>query len=324
MIFLKNKGRKNKGGKEKEEQKSIVMFERCSLLRRHAILHQKNINTPKATTMKFQIASDIHLEFQGVDAPAIIPKSDALFLAGDIGKPTKANLAQFLIKMASIFPNVYYVAGNHEFYGAEYWSTKHALKEICSNIPNLHFMDQDSIVWKGKNDERVRIIGCTLWSHVPDDEKQDVGRMLNDYHLIRYDESLRYQTNTSSNPPVSAFNRRLIVDDTNAMHQSDVGYLEQELTKSRNQGEDKVIVLTHHAPLANGVSDPMYEDGNSPIASAFQTPLDHLMGHNLKYWIYGHTHYNGDKTVNGTRVVANQAGYRHEKVRWDPNTVFEI
>ena len=267
--------------------------------------------------MKFQVMSDIHIEFPNVEPPKITPLSDVLFLAGDIGKPSKPNMVNFLRHMASIFPQVYFVAGNHEFYFGEYWTVKKEIEGICADIPNLHFLDRGSVLWinESTGEPPVRIIGCTLWSHVPESDEPSVSRMLNDYHTIQY----RSPMDGSIDVP-----KRLTVRDTNAMHQADVQFIEQELAKSREAGESKAIVMTHHAPLSNGVSDPQYENGGSPIASAFQTPLDHLMGHNLKYWLYGHTHYNGDVTVNGTRVVANQAGYVHEKMKWNPDTVFEI
>jgi hypothetical protein len=49
-----------------------------------------------------------------------------------------------------------------------------------------------------------------------------------------------------------------------------------------------------------------------------------MMGDNLKMWVYGHTHYNADINVNGTRVVSNQVGYKTETTYFDANKVFEI
>ncbi len=185
--------------------------------------------------------SDIHLEF-GVDSPNITPQSDVLFLAGDIGGCARNYdwnvTSSFLLDMASKFPQVYYVAGNHEFYEDEYWTVKKQIEQLCPNIPNLHFLDRDSVLWTGDDsNERVRIIGCTLWSHVPPTEEIVVSQQLNDYHFIAYSA---HECGQSQSKP-----RELTVHDTNAMHQADVQFIEQELIKSRNTGEPKAIVVTH-------------------------------------------------------------------------------
>eukprot|EP00817_Percolomonadidae_sp_ATCC50343_P002044 CAMPEP_0117422498 /NCGR_PEP_ID=MMETSP0758-20121206/3320_1 /TAXON_ID=63605 /ORGANISM="Percolomonas cosmopolitus, Strain AE-1 (ATCC 50343)" /LENGTH=88 /DNA_ID=CAMNT_0005205143 /DNA_START=557 /DNA_END=820 /DNA_ORIENTATION=+ len=61
----------------------------------------------------------------------------------------------------------------------------------------------------------------------------------------------------------------------------------------------------------NGVSDPIY-NGNE-INAAFQSDLTETIAKgcpNLKYWIYGHTHYSAEIHLPfGCTVCSNQLGY---------------
>lgn len=258
--------------------------------------------------MKFQLVSDLHLEFD--PKPNIQPLTDTLFLGGDIGYPNKIEYKEFLFDMASKFKNVYLVAGNHEFYKNEYHLAKEQIQKLCNEKSNLHFLDRSEIVHHDlENDEKFRIVGCTLWSHVPPNSESIVGYMINDYRYIQY------------NDPVTRIKRMLKVSDTNRFHNEDVKFIESKIATAAKHGE-QIIVLAHHAPLAKGCSSPEHDD--SPINSAFQTSLDHLMGGPVKLFCFGHTHFNADISIGGTRILANQKGYSEEYINWNPNTVFEI
>jgi predicted phosphohydrolase len=216
--------------------------------------------------MKIQIVSDLHLEFIRSELPEIQAVTDAIALVGDIGYPTKPHYREFIQDLAIKFKHVYVVAGNHEYYYSEYNEVNNIIQEICDTFSNVHFMNQKSIVYENEN-ERVRIVGCTLWSFVDEDSRQQISRTLNDYSIIKIID------------PETQQKRRLTVQDTNLMHAGDVAFIQRELEIAK-QNDEKVIVLTHHAPLETGCSNPKFQD--SPIAAAFQTPLEHLMGGNLK------------------------------------------
>jgi len=67
---------------------------------------------------KFQIVSDLHIEYRNDEIPdplsLITPTADNLILAGDIGSLYKFNqLKGFLQNLCKYFKNVLYVPGNH-------------------------------------------------------------------------------------------------------------------------------------------------------------------------------------------------------------------
>lgn len=134
--------------------------------------------------------------------------------------------------------------------------------------------------------------------------------------------------------------RRSTLAMLNAEHARDRAFIEDGLAWARAVGIGHVVVATHHAPLHEGVSDPKYGVPPANLTShGFATELQHLFRRApaahaaadaagdasaaaaaapgpLRAWVYGHTHYNSDRVLAGTRVVANQAGYLtyHERV----------
>lgn len=72
--------------------------------------------------MKFQIASDLHLEFyKNININDFfdiskIEEPTTLILAGDVGYPTHKNYEIFLSECSKIFKHIILIAGNHEYY----------------------------------------------------------------------------------------------------------------------------------------------------------------------------------------------------------------
>ena len=243
---------------------------------------------PKSTvaTLAFQVLSDLHLElgqqYSLFDFPATAPN---LVLAGDIGLLSHYDAyLDFLQKQTARYDRVFLVLGNHEFYGLDFaaaLSTARKLeKEPCLE-GKLAFLQQNRVDLPGA----VTILGCTLWSRVPDEAKGIVSSKVNDFRKIQ----------------------DWTVDCHNNAHTADVEWLRAELANM--EPGRSVLVVTHHAPLVLGTSRP--EHLKNPWTCAFAT--DVLSGEttlgSVKHWVYGHTHYSADFENRGIRVVSNQRGY---------------
>jgi len=163
----------------------------------------------------------------------------------------------------------------------------------------------------------VRISGATLWSNVPGGATaREVSRAMNDYYRVYMPAEIGGKKSV----------RKLTVDDTNAMFSSDLAFIQRELKEASKLTDDngscqRAVVLTHHAPTETGTSDPAYN--KSPVKCAFATPLEYMFDHTttlgkqyqaLTAWAFGHTHWSVDIKVKDVRVVANQHGYKGEKV----------
>jgi len=93
---------------------------------------------------------------------AVDKDTDVLVLAGDIH--TLEGIGEALLHLsATLMPmHIVYVAGNHEYYGAEVTSLNRELRLVFQECPNLHFLEQASIVI-----DNVVFYGTTLWTGAP-------------------------------------------------------------------------------------------------------------------------------------------------------------
>lgn len=273
-----------------------------------------------------QLASDLHLEafvgsfgltrFQelllekyhapGGEIPVL---GECLALLGDIGYPTRDTYREFLLQQAERFETVLVVAGNHEFYAVgsvtpDYDETKARIRSICSEAPknNLHFLDRTSLLYKG-----YRILGCTLWSHIPVDTPDAalIEKSSSDYKKIFVIDAETGQK------------RKSTVRDSVGWHEADVAWLKEELAMAVERGE-KVVVLTHHAPTFEKTSSPKFT--RSVMTSIYASDLAAMFGDPIVAWLFGHTHWSSTQKVGSTLVASNQAGYFNEagSTNYDP------
>jgi len=120
------------------------------------------------------------------------------------------NLWRFLKQASDRYKAVVYVLGNHEYYG---YSTRSGIAKMCAEFHNVHLLDPGTVMLEG-----VRIVGCTLWSFVPEERREIVARELNDYRYIS-------------------------VERTVARHKMEVEFIAREVRCAR----EPVVVITHHA-----------------------------------------------------------------------------
>jgi Icc-related predicted phosphoesterase len=235
--------------------------------------------------VKIQIASDLHLEFlhdlfpgERLISPAV--GADVLILAGDIACGTHA------IELFKDWPvPVLYLAGNHEFYGTDFSTTRAALRQAAEGT-NVKFLDNDTIHLCG-----VRFLGTTLWT---------------DYRL----ELNRTQTQLLENAElrindhfkISCGDGKFTARKALAEHESSRAWLENELATPY---DGKTVVVSHHGPHRLSVHPRFVGD---PINAAFVSDLSDVLP-KADLWIHGHVHDSFDYRVLGCRVVANPAGY---------------
>ncbi|KAL9645521.1 hypothetical protein ABK040_000586 [Willaertia magna] len=246
--------------------------------------------------MKLVLASDVHTEFKYTVFPNIDNgKGKILALLGDIGYPSIERYYEFIKQcVEKEFDKIYIIAGNHEYYKSDLISTKNSIELICKRFTNVFFLERSSLIESG-----YRILGCTLWSDVPEDYEEETQSGINDYVYIKVEDE-------------NGVKRTLTVKDSNNLHKIDKEWLIEELKKAKENNE-KVIVLTHHAPLLTGTSATKYQ--YSANRFAFATDLSEIIKEykdTIVLWGSGHTHYSYDFKQFGVRFVSNQYGYRNE------------
>lgn len=256
--------------------------------------------------MQLQFASDLHLEFFKTSAvdKIIDPAAPYLALLGDIGYPFSDIYQTFIDWCSKHYSKVFVISGNHEYYTARL-STNFTMTEIddqiqkvCSSHPNVHYLNRNT----HQLTDDIVILGTTLWSFIPPNDRHIVNFCMNDYRNI-------YGTNTSLVAP----------EDTVKLHTENVKWLEEQLVTYQNK---TIIVLTHHLPSFKLINVKYI---NEPTNSAFASSLDHLMDtYPIKYWLCGHTHSSTKQIIGSTTCLINPHGYPGESKDFDKRAVIDL
>lgn len=250
--------------------------------------------------MKFQLFSDIHIEFTENTYPKIKPKEPYLILAGDIGKISMDNFKEFIKYCSENWLIVLYVFGNHEFYSRHSMGSIISKFEIFfSKFQNVHLLNNSSFIL-----EDITIYGFTGWTRPIFTVTSDAREYLNDYNMIRTKKSkFRIEDHANiANEQIEKFKEFLSVTDSN-----------------------KILIITHFPPI-KGTSNPRF---NNDICSNYFSWTNLLKEENIltdkiKLWCSGHTHWSYDFIKNDIRYISNQIGYVSEDIPFSEEGIFEL
>jgi predicted phosphodiesterase len=238
--------------------------------------------------MKFQVASDIHLEnFKpGQTIRSVIkPVAENLIIAGDLGRVENANFFKNALKdLCSVFKRVIFVPGNHEYYSMGLNKINMANVDLFlhnlsleEGFRNLTILNNNTTVV-----DDVLIFGSTFWSQCPQQ------------HYLA----------------TQLYKNGKLVDATeyNNMHKIAVQTLRDTIDYASRE-HLRLLVVTHHAPSFEGTLAPHHIVDNKAPAKG-NTKNYMYCSDNIKLvndpvvvaWIYGHTGYNG----NIGKLVTNQ------------------
>lgn len=265
--------------------------------------------------MKFQLQSDIHLEFDGLFRP-FNQGADVLILAGDICVADYFTRSEdspyhmealtykaFFKHVSEQFPHVIYLQGNHESYNGRLDKTKAILTEALAEFPNIHVMDRDVLELGG-----VRFVVATLWTDMNNNcpiTDRIIAEGMNDYRIIKYDDGRHIG--------------RLYPEQTKLIHRDTVKWIQEVV-----QGHDNVVVCTHMAPTKMSIH-PRYVNDHY-MNGAYSSNLDNLILDNpqIRVWIHGHIHSSCAYYAGDTFVSCNPKGYYNENKGFDPNYVIDM
>ena len=227
--------------------------------------------------LKIKVLSDIHLEFSQFE----IEKDDCdmLILCGDVCEIVNTTLfLTFIEKCCSIFDEVIYIPGNHEYYNSSIQEVNNFLKNI--KYKNFIYLNEKTFRY-----HNIVFIGAVLWSNISNENSKKIQNHINDYRLIR----------------------NFTVEESNALHNKHKVFIDKNLDTYRDFIK---VVITHHTPLIHNTSHPKFD--NSFTNEAFSTDLSPIVK-KADYWICGHTHYCNDFMFESCRVILNCKGYSNNK-----------
>jgi predicted phosphohydrolase len=226
------------------------------------------------------------------------PVGEVLILAGDI-LPFALHKAQtaFIDYIADHFEMVYWIPGNHEYYGYDLATVADPLLEKLRS--NVWLVNNQVVAYKN-----VGLICSTLWSKINVVNELDIQRSISDFFSIQYQDG------------------KFTTRQFNQLHNQSIAFLEKAIKETSTE---KSIVITHHVPTLHEYPKKYR---NSPLNGAFVTELFNLIyDSGVAYWIYGHHHFNiPEFKIGATAMLTNQLGYVHhgEHYKFNKKAVIEV
>lgn len=245
-------------------------------------------------TVSLQIMSDLHLETHpSYSSFTFAQTAPYLALLGDIGHIANDDLFSFLETQLSRYSAVFFLLGNHEPYHLSFRIAKLKIRAFQEKMKKRSIMGNFVFLDQTRYDitDNLTILGCTLFSHIsPQQEFAVESRMMDFKDILRW-----------------------TVDDHNAAHQSDLAWLNDQVSKiAKHEPRRRVIIFTHHSPSMDPrCTDPKH--ASSVVSTGFATDLCEevcWVGPTVAAWAFGHTHFNcGFTDEGGKYVLSNQKGY---------------
>lgn len=241
--------------------------------------------------MKLVICSDLHLEqyvheFKSADIVKSITKritsykADVLCLIGDIGSfVTPVPLITFLEIVSKHFLLVFYVPGNHEFYGQTLTVPKRFIEKLPDNVIMLN-NDSYKLTINGYTH---KFIGSPLWSRIHKGNEKNVTNKVGTFTQIK----------------------NMDVYDFNKLHDKCLLFIREELKKD---DADNMIILTHYAPFRQENKFPDQTINDAFTTDALQIMKDWDMLDKVSVWGFGHTHVRNDQHIDGIYVCSAPLG----------------
>jgi hypothetical protein len=277
--------------------------------------------------MRIQLFSDLHLERYPDFQPLILPDTDVVVLAGDIGSyqagsrllTDEFGLARFSpLRPGASKAAVLFVPGNHEFDALDFDATLARLRATCRQL-GITWLDRETVVMGS-----VRFIGSTLWSDFEALAAQESEPAKRQKALEKAFRAANYylskNTTLRAGAPVLAEGLREMGLDCQA-------WLRAALAAPF---EGSTVVVTHFAPSLLS-ADPRY--GLSAGTAGFCNSLDGLFPQ-AHVWMHGHLHCLNDYVAEGSidgrawrcRIVANPLGYlsKGEQEAFRPELVIQL
>ena len=271
--------------------------------------------------MKINYISDVHLNVQDLT----LPGGDVLIIAGDCMEAGHLRLAEntgrnvfladrykrFASEELTKYREVIYIKGNHEHYHNIFDTTHEWIAKILPD--NVHFLENESIQIGD-----VHFWAATMWTDMHGGNPitmEQVQNGLNDFRLIRYANTRKIN---------NYWTDKFTVQCAMSEQRQSVALLTKFLEEHH---DDKVVVVTHHAPSELSVN-PKYKD-DYHLNGGYHNHLENLILDNpqIKFWIHGHMHDTVDYILGETRVLANPrgyAGYEKQSEIFNPEASFEI
>jgi predicted phosphodiesterase len=257
--------------------------------------------------MKFQVLSDLHIDFHGSNGlPPLARGAAGVLIAGDV----RNGLVAAVEALRPAYPEpteIVMVAGNHEFHSATLsFHESLALGREAAARHRVHLLERDVC-----HIANIRIIGCTMWTdycllgkELRDAAMRTAAATMSDHRRIKWqrDPWLRFRP----------FEARLL-------HLQSRAFVERELATPH---PGPTVCLFHHAVTLPAIAPA---ERGQLISAAYGSDLSEVFErHACDLVVTGHTHFSFDARIGATRFISNPAGYAGENQCFSPSFVVEV
>lgn len=225
-------------------------------------------------------------------------KSDGLLITGDIAE--SQSLFEFLGLLSGAYRRpIYFVLGNHDYYGAWMKDTKALVKDVCQAVPAgiLNWMPDTDVLMINR---RTAIVGHDGW-YDGQEGKPGLRFSLEDFYAPRGVTDLIRAL---------SFGSHYLFDKLWELGSAAAKHIRSAVTKAHNRGAHRVLILTHVPPFL----EASYFRGKPSEARAAPFFVNKVLGDTLldlakefpelKLEVYaGHTHSKREYQVQPNLVV---------------------
>lgn len=262
--------------------------------------------------MKITWCTDIHLDHADKKSQDIFfnlvkeQNSDAVIIGGDIsnGKDIIKHLSVISENLSSI--PIYFVLGNHDYYGSSIYFIWDQVKSFCDQVDNLHWLDRSGVI---PLTDKTALIGSGLWCDWKAGDYQRSTVWIGDYDFI-------LELKVTSFGPYG---------NISLLRETLQKFALQHATQLKNDLEtaicdyENIIALTHVPPFWEGSFAPngKVQDLNWAPHFVCQTAGDFLKdimkdSESFLTVLSGHTHGAGTAQIaNNIKAVNGHAKYKH-------------
>jgi Icc-related predicted phosphoesterase len=275
--------------------------------------------------MKFDLVSDLHDDYNKTKGFPYEPNegSEILVVAGDwMERQSFRNSKYQALREAQLmYKHVVVIAGNHEFYGANYQATVNEFREVMNGMEGVHFLHGDK--WDVPFTD-ILFMGGTLFTDMNGDDPLTKARMkqyMADFTYITYGGPIITPAIKSSawdmsdggflDAPSTYGDRKIVTpDDYVREWRAMTKYFEDTADENPDK---KIVLVTHHAMSEKSVMPRFMiqylENGG------YRTRMEWFFEKhkNVHVHCHGHMHDFIRYEHANTRVYCNPFGYyRHE------------
>jgi hypothetical protein len=245
-----------------------------------------------------QLISDVHLDIRGRTL-RVTPTAPTLVVAGDVSSFTDRNYRDYVRVLFENHKYGVYVPGNHEFWGATGPLSRvlDSIERTCKSLDTPVTLLRRGNWGFDVPHTRTRVVGATLWTHIPMEMASSASSLLNDFKYVR----------TGARSPLTVF-------DVNGMHETDKKWIARAVREAERDNR-RAVVVTHHSPAIglSAMNDNKAKGGMG--AFYFGDDMDPILKmRNICAWLYGHTHESGSFRLRGIAcpIFTNALGYPSE------------